>query len=438
MIFKIAVRNSIKNWRHSLSALLSLSASFVSLVIFDGYIDDVNKMYLENYSRRQMLGDLIVENVNYNSDIGKIDPWAYSLTDEDQNSINDLAKNNFPEIKTMVKNLNFKGIVTNGQQTQIFIGRGIDLKEGALLRGSKWAWNINNGKPLDYFQNENVLALGMGLSEKLNCHWDKSQKVLAFYGDVQPIERPFDCLTKDLQLSTTTSEGQLNAIDLQVGALINAGYKDIDNRYIQTSLNIAQTLTDTTKVSFISIDIGDKSKTKKVRDQLNQYFKLNRPHLRAIQWQDHPMGEMYLKTIDFLEIFRNFMILVLFFVSTLSVVNTMIKIVKERTKEIGAMRSFGFLKNKIIQLFVVESICLSVIGTLFGIFFSLGITLMLNISGITYNAGVLSEPIYFKISFLPFAYLSAFLLLIFVSIVSTLIATRQTVRGEIVENLNYV
>ncbi len=76
MIFKIAIRNSIKNWRHSLSALLSLSASFVSLVIFDGYIDDVKKMYLENYSHRQMLGDLIIENKNYNSELGKIDPWA--------------------------------------------------------------------------------------------------------------------------------------------------------------------------------------------------------------------------------------------------------------------------------------------------------------------------------------------------------------------------
>jgi hypothetical protein len=34
-IAKIAWRNTLKNWRHSVSALLSLAASFVSLVVFD-------------------------------------------------------------------------------------------------------------------------------------------------------------------------------------------------------------------------------------------------------------------------------------------------------------------------------------------------------------------------------------------------------------------
>ena len=47
-------RNVKKNWRHSLSALLSLSASFVSLVLFDGYIDDLKLMYEDSFRHRSM------------------------------------------------------------------------------------------------------------------------------------------------------------------------------------------------------------------------------------------------------------------------------------------------------------------------------------------------------------------------------------------------
>ena len=83
MIFwRIAYRNVKKNWRHSLSALLSLSASFVSLVLFDGYIDDLKLMYEDSFRHRSMLGDLIIERPEIHSKAGLAAPLNDSVAHE--------------------------------------------------------------------------------------------------------------------------------------------------------------------------------------------------------------------------------------------------------------------------------------------------------------------------------------------------------------------
>lgn len=438
MLARIALRNTIKNWRHSLSALLSLSASFVSLVLFDGYIADVKTMYIDNYRNRQMLGDVLVENPGIHSKEGISEPWTYWVSGEDQNYVKKLLTEKTPQLENIVRTLNFTGIVTNGQQSQIFLGRAYDLKDGERMRGQNWSWNVTQGVPLDHHENNNVMALGKGLALKLDCQWQENKSVLTFYGGYEAIERPFECYTKDLQLTTTTVDGQLNAVDLSAVALVDAGYKDVDDRYVQTGLQSAQQLLNTDKISFLAFSLKNTHGVERLIQNLNKQFKDDGKNLVAIQWQDHPIGEMYRKTMDFLSIFRNFVIIVILVVSTLSVVNTMIKIVKERTREIGTMRSFGFFKSQIVQLFLMESVYLCLIGSVIGIIISLILTALLNISQITYKAGLLSEPVLFKIAVVPISYLSALVLLIIVGTISTFIATRQIIRSKIIENLTYV
>lgn len=438
MLARIAFRNTIKNWRHSLSALLSLSASFVSLVLFDGYISDVKTMYIDNYRNRQMLGDVLVENPGIHSKEGISEPWTYWVTGEDQDYIKKILTEKAPQLENIVRTLNFTGIITNGQQSQIFLGRAYDLKEGEKMRGPNWSWNVTQGTPLDRHENTNVLALGKGLALKLNCEWKENKSVLTFYGGYEPVDKPFDCYTKDLQLTTTTVDGQLNAVDLTAVALVDAGYKDVDDRYIQAGLESAQQLLNTDKISFLAFSLTNSQGVSSAVNNLNMQFMADGKNLVAVQWQNHPIGEMYRKTMDFLSIFRNFVIIVILVVSTLSVVNTMIKIVKERAREIGTMRSFGFFKSQIVQLFLMESIYLCLIGSVIGIVISLLLTFLLNASQITYKAGLLSEAVLFKISVVPISYLSALILLVIVGTISTFIATRQIIRSKIIENLTYV
>jgi len=438
MKFKIAFRNTIKNWRHSLSALLSLSASFVALVLFDGYIDDIKQMYADNFKYRQMLGDVIIENKNLYSKDGLANPWNYWISKSEQEQISAILNEADIKADLQVRNLQIQGMITNGLQSQILLGRGFDVISGEKMRGEHWSWNVTYGKPIDRFESRFVVALGQGLAKKLDCDWERDPNRLTFYGGYEQIDYPFTCPNYDLQVSGTTVDGQLNAVDVQAVSLLDAGYKDIDDRYISTSLEVAQTLMNTDKVTYISAAFNESESTNSKIVSINKKLENVSPDLQAQSWQDHRLGEMFRKTMDFLAIFRNFILVVIVVVSTLSVMNTMIKFVKERTKEIGTMRSIGFTTHDILKIFFLESLFLSFLGTFAGLIFALVFTFMLNSAKILYKAGMLSESVAFKIQYSSYSYLIATILLIVVGTLATFLATRQVVKSKIVDNLNYV
>ena len=156
--------------------------------------------------------------------------------------------------------------------------------------------------------------------------------------------------------------------------------------------------------------------------------------LQAMSWVDHPVGETYLKTVGLMSIFRNFVVIVILVISVLSVINTLVKIIKERSREIGTLRSLGFHSRQVLQMFVYETLMLTCLGVFIGMAASALITVFLNTIHIRYKAGMLSEPVLFKIRFAVGDYMGAFSLLLFVSVLACLYATRNELRKKIVDN----
>jgi putative ABC transport system permease protein len=62
----------------------------------------------------------------------------------------------------------------------------------------------------------------------------------------------------------------------------------------------------------------------------------------------------------------NFIYVFLVLLSCIVVINTMIMIVKDRTKEIGMMAAIGLKANEIMQLFILEGAVMGVTGSLCG------------------------------------------------------------------------
>ena len=438
MIHKIALRNTIKNWRHSVSVLLSLSISFVSLVLFDGYMDDIEKMYTETFKHRQMLGDLVIENSKITSKEGIQEPWKFLITKDQQIKIDQYLLEHQNDVAANVQSLQFQGLLTNGVRDQIIIGRGFSLESAAVMRGDHWRWNTLFGEPMNLIKSDFIANLGQGLAKKLNCDFSKDKSFILPGGFYKPEVRPFKCLEADYQISTSTVDGQMNAIDLKITGIVDGGYKDIDDRYIQTSLKSAQNLMNTESITSYAVELNKKVSVAEFIKDLNQFFDREIKDIVAVRWQDYRMAEMYKQTRDFLSIFKFFIIIVIVVVSTLSVINTMIKTVKERTREIGTLRSIGFKSMQIVQMFLIESFYLSVIGGLLGCVLSLIMTVLLNILNLKYKAGLLSEAVAFRISFSAVFYVYAFLLLMTVSILACFISTRSILKSKIVDNLNYV
>jgi putative ABC transport system permease protein len=67
------------------------------------------------------------------------------------------------------------------------------------------------------------------------------------------------------------------------------------------------------------------------------------------------------------------------------VINTMVMIVKERTKEIGMMTALGMKGKEILYMFIMEGIAMGVVGSFLGVIIGGIVTKIIAIIGIDYG-----------------------------------------------------
>ncbi|MEY4066146.1 MAG: hypothetical protein RIR26_2354, partial [Pseudomonadota bacterium] len=353
---KIGIRNTGKNWRHSLGAILSVAIGFSALTLFNGYINVVQDMYEDNYRQRSMFGDLMIEqSVNGH----EIDFEESKITVPEQKFISDFFTKNKNQIDESVRFLIISGLANNGKTSSIFWGFGYDVEQCRKLREPTWTWNTKAGKPLD-LQPEGALMLGDKIGETFGCRPEIHERLLTKVGGYSSIERPFRCDKNQLQLSVTTDAGQINAMTLKVGALGGVGLRGIDSWYLMMPLEKAHQLFDTQNVSHVRVRLKEPQKSSSFIDEFNRAAKSNNLELRAFDWREHVLARVYKRTMSLFLVFRNLVSAVILTISGMSVLNAMVKSVNERKREIGTLRSLGFLRRDIGRIFTTEGLLIGI------------------------------------------------------------------------------
>jgi putative ABC transport system permease protein len=434
----IAFRNVTLNWRHSLASLLSIAAAFFSLNVFQGYIHDLGDLYYVSYRHRSMFGDLMIENQAAGTPKAHSEPWKYGMSREVQNEVTKFVEKLGARATVATRFLDVQGTVTNGRVSTIFFTHGYDVLQGKTTRGELWKWNALYGEPLDLHPEGGRVILGQTLGRMLDCVPDPPVRAVAADGGYKPEVRPFKCKSDSVQISVTTDSGQLNAMDFQVGGLMDAGYLDIDKKFLWMSLPDAQTLLNTDRITYETILLSDPDDYPNVIKEFNQDLGARYPELRIMRWQDNERaGDLYNKTMSLLHIFRNFVVIVIISISTLSVLNTMTKSLSERIREIGTLLSIGFRKVHIRIIFISESIFLGALGIILGFLASAASAALVNHIGFFYKAGLLSEPVPFRIKLsLELTCISAFGLISLAALATTW-ACQRVLKKRIVECLQH-
>ncbi|HYG69992.1 MAG TPA: FtsX-like permease family protein, partial [Anaeromyxobacteraceae bacterium] len=96
---------------------------------------------------------------------------------------------------------------------------------------------------------------------------------------------------------------------------------------------------------------------------------------------DDEMGQ-FKQFILALRIVTGLLVTILMIVVVIGILNTLAIAVRERTREIGALRAIGMQRRKVLWLFVLETALLGVLGTVAGALAASGIALALNGAGI--------------------------------------------------------
>lgn len=319
-------------------------------------------------------------------------------------------------VTRVLPRLQFSGLISNGDKSEIFLGTGVDARQEFLVKGP--FMKVEEGTLLD---SEGPTAaatpagagivLGKGLAHILNA-------------------RPGSSLT----LMSTTTAGSLNAIDVTVTGIVSSGIADIDKRLAMVELPTAQQLLASDKVSYLSVYLDELEQSDAVAAEWKTRYagKLEvRTWLEQALFYQSVKG-LYNRIFGFLGVIV--LVIVLFAIS-----NTLSMAVLERTREIGTLRAMGTTPGEVTRLFTLEGFVLGGGGALLGMALAAGVAMSLLVLGIQMPpppGRTAGYPLVVEVS--PAMYACAALAVTVLAALASLLVSRKAANQSVVEALAHV
>lgn len=233
-----------------------------------------------------------------------------------------------------------------------------------------------------------------------------------------------------------TAYGSMRGITFRIVGRIESGLKLLNEMVFYLPLDQAQWLLEmedqVTELLLVTTD------PKMVPQVL--------PGVKALLIQageaDHYLALSYRETSDLIslmdlsEIIFNYIYIFLVLLSCIVVINTMIMIIRERTKEIGMMAALGLESKDILKLFITEGAFMGTAGSLVGAVLGYFITAYLGEVGFDYGQALsgMDTEVLFDTMFYPVAStgntIFAFVLGVMVVTLACLFPARRAARLE--------
>lgn len=432
----MARRNVLRNWRHSLATILAIASGFLAVSLFDGFLKELQMRNTDGFATRGMMGQVLIEKTGaqLNADL---DQWKYAIDEQEQEKLESFLKND-PDVVLRVRFLEVTGLVYSKTTSSVFLGHGYDIKEGAAARGDRWAWNTVAGKPL-HMATQPSIVIGRSMARLLGCEIASTKDDFILPdGNYIPEDRAFSCKEPRLTVTATTEMAQVNAIDLNLVGLIDAGFREADKRALSMSLEDAQRLLDTKKITMIAVHLKSDDQGPAFIERFKTYVRDQKLDVDIIHWQDHKLAAYVKGGMQLLSVFRNLFMAIVVTIGVMSVFNTMMKSVNERTREIGTLRSLGFLRRELMFVFACEGFFLSLLACVVGFIATLVLSYLIGKLGFTYRAGVLSVPIMLRVKYAPVAWAVSALALSTLATVTAWFCARKASRMVIADAMRHV
>jgi putative ABC transport system permease protein len=324
-----------------------------------------------------------------------------------------------PAVLDVLPRIQVMGLLSSGPKSVAFLGTAVDparearhmavldqVKDGAKARGgagSRW---------LSEDPSAREVLLGAGLAKGLGA-----------------------TVGSTLTLMSTTRDGALNAVDVEVVGLQDFGFKELNDRFLTLSLATSEVLVDAGGArSRLSVMLKDPARAEAEAPRLAH---LAGGGAAASPWTALAGFYQQVKLLYF-AIF-GFMGLVLFLVVLLATANTLLMSVMERLREFGTLRAVGLQPGQLLALLQWEGAILGAAGSLLGILLTLLLRAGLNALHLQLPPPPGTSHGYeLNIHFVPLVYLGVFLGLQLTLQLSALVPGWKAAKLRIVEALRHV
>lgn len=407
----LACRNAMRNRRRSLVTLAIAATGTAAALLGGGFALHTYESLAQASARDT--GHLVLAAPGQFDGIENM-PLEHGLSGRTQLTRELLAH---PQVTRVLPRLQFSGLVSNGEKSEIFLGTGVDARQEFLVKGP--FMQVEDGALLDDGNSSSAptavrgpgIVLGKGLARILSA-------------------KPGSSLT----LMSTTTAGSLNAIDVTVTGIVSSGIADIDKRLAMVDLSTAQDLLVTDKVSHLSVYLDELEHSDAVgaawRSQYAGKLEIRSWLDQAVFYQS--VKGLYNRIFGFLGVIV--LVIVLF-----AITNTQSMAVLERTREIGTLRAMGTTPGEVTRLFTLEGLVLGGVGAVLGMLLAAGVALALLRFGIQMPpppGRTTGYPLVVSVS--PAMYAAAALAVTVLAALASLLVSRKAANQSVVEALAHV
>ncbi|MFM1852358.1 MAG: Lipoprotein-releasing system transrane protein LolE [Verrucomicrobiota bacterium] len=219
---------------------------------------------------------------------------------------------------------------------------------------------------------------------------------------------------------TLETSGQLRRY--RVAGLYETGVSDIDRVWLYLNLGEARSLLQKpTGASFLQVDLIDKDRARADAARMSEVL-----HHSAKAWQDRE--KPWLQAFGALGYSSAITVSVFTLIAGLAMFNTLAMIVMEKTKEIAILRSMGYTREDISQIFLWQAVIVLAIGCVLGMGFGAGVTFAVSKIPISITGIFKTET--FVVAWSGWHYLTATATAIVMVMLASLVPARRAAKLE--------
>lgn len=329
MIFSVAWRNIWRNKVRSLVVIFAIAIGLYAGVWSAAFMKGMMNQRIDKVIKTE-LSNIQIHNPEFRktSEFANYMDNASALADQISTIENVKGASNRIVIQSMV---------ASAETAAGVVIMGVDPEKESLVT------NLNT-KIIDgaYFEGikKNPVVIGKKLAEKLNVK-----------------------LRSKIVITIQDLENNITAGAFRIAGIYTTNNNIYDESHIFVKYSDLQNITEFPSGAGheIAISIENNDHLQEVQQQVSALA----DELEVMNWKELSPEMSYLtETMDmYMYIFIIIILLALLF----GIINTMLMVVMERTKEIGMLMAVGMQKFKIFSMIVIESILLSLVGGIVGI-----------------------------------------------------------------------
>ena len=354
MIFRFAFRNVLRNRKRSFLTALTIFFAAIIASVAQAWINGIVNVYVDNYTKYQtghvrVCTEEFIRREKF-LPVDEVIPDSASLIE---------SLSQIRGVRAVRERIRMGMLLSSNGNTVQSMGFGVDLLNSEMQIQKKLVQGSMTGSGM---------YVGWRLAEKLRI-------------------KPGD----ELLIATKTSEGGLNGIKLRVEGIVRLGMM-FDKKCFFMSLEDAKRLLKihggTTEIYLYGNDIEMADRIKAAAVPMLPEW------IRAETYREQ-LGEFY-TTLENMKAIYGFIEMLILFLASFVIINTMMMAIFERLREIGTIKAMGMTDRELFMNFTLEGSILGAAGGIPGAVAGFLLIMLVSQKGIDFSSQLQSIEMPFE------------------------------------------